>query len=478
MNRLEKIKEKIKRGIGFLLDITGVRVCGLRVSGKEIEYFEAFWRPKNYKVAHFLTDQNLKKNDIGFSLSRLLQKKGGVPPYYINLVIDGKSVFSRIITIPHVPKNKIKSSIMWEINQHLPFEASKVIVDYQVVGEAEENGSKVWRILFVASKIKAVEDSIKGVLDFGLRIKAVRYIPIALVNQYNASLRGTSIAYVTMKDKNVLISIIENGELLFINVSSPRGKQALMRHVIGVLKKFIEKRISILEKVVVTHGHDDIADEVMEQLNIFVTIEEKKVLTSPIEDDLFFNGHAPFIFSVLKHNITDINLLPKAEKVKNKNLQHKAFGGMTFSLIFIFLISFFLYFTLNIVKPSSDKLRSLQRVYQINKSMKLMDEKINLLSGMDRDGSRWSRVLAGLAKILRDNGLHGKLWLRRFSGVYKGEGFIDGISFSNRDVTTFLNVLEQFGYLNAVRLRYSKPIKINKKRCIKFRIEFGTKNGN
>ncbi len=475
---IEKIKINIKKAVGLFLDITGIRSCGIRINGKELEYFEAFWRKKSYKVTTFLTDKSMKKGDISFSLSRLLQKKGGIPPFFVNVVIDGKGVFTKIITIPHVPKNKIKSSIMWEINQHLPFDVSKVIVDYQVMGESEEDGSKVWRVLFVASKIKAVEDSIKGVIAFGLRVKNVRYIPISLVNQYDFNVGGLSIAHVTIKGKNVLINIIENGELLFVNVSSPSDKKALMRHVIGVLKKFIEKRVSILERVVVTHGHDDVADEIMEQLNIFVTIEEKKGLVFLIDDNLFFNGHAPFVFSVLRHNVTDINLLPAIEKENNKNLRRKAYGSIIFSFLIFFLTAFYLYFSINTIKPSSNKLRSLQRVYRINRSMEEMDKKIKLLGSINRVGSSWSPVLAGLAKIINEKELYGKLWLRRLSGVHKGEGFIDGIAFSNRDVTIFLNVLEQFRPLKAVRLSYSKPIKINKKRCIKFRIEFGTRHGN
>lgn len=488
---MQKIFQPVQRFFGFLVDALGLFRAGLRITDKTIEYFEAWWRPSGYRVKNFIEESGYDRGRLDFTISRMLQKKGGIMPHAVSVSLESKGVIARIISVPHVPRAKLAASLVWEIKKYMPFDPKSVVIDHQVLGTIIEEGRTMWRVLLVAAKLPEVQQLMDVIQSFDIRVKAVRYVPLAFVNAFKKNPNDTSIAYVSFDENHVAISILEKDRLMFTNTSFLKGKKGLYRHVIDVLKKFIEQRISFLERVVLTPGYEDLAEIIMEELNIMVTIQDQADLVFPIDKADYEAGRAPLVYSLLRQEPVDINLVPRTVKQENRRMEFSRLGMV--GVVVLFLIMLLFYFNMragindfamaaNRQNPGNtdrrqgskvdNLIRRLKWVEAFERDMTRMRKELNLLRSLQGKTSKWNRVLAGIAMIIEKRNLYGKLWLLRIKTTRKGRGYIEGVSFANQHITSFFSALENFTYLRLTEIEYTKPIRIRGRSCMHFKIRF------
>lgn len=473
-----KFMQLLRKAIGFLLDLSGLLRAGIRIGEDRIQYYEAWRGPTGFRIRRFIEERDFDLRNLEFALSRLFQKKGGILPWSVNTTLESKGVIAKIITIPRVPKQKIATSIIWEIRKYLPLEPDQVIVDHQIIGSSEVDGRPQWTVLFVAAKRAEVERSLEIFSRFGIRVKSVRYLPLSFVNSYRKNSMDTSIAYVTFAEKKVCISILEKDRLLLTNTSFLKGRKALNRHVLEVLKKFIEERVSFLERVVVSGGDGEFLESVMDKLNILAAPAEDDDLVLPVgRDFLEDDGRVSFLFGTLCNEPVDINLVPEETKKNNKKQRTLAMAVLGVTVFITALVALFFDMRSEVSGLDPGKMRNLQWIRGFRKQIRSIEAEITRLGKIRRRRSVWSRRLAGIAWIMRERKLSGKLWLRRISSDRKNRGFIEGVALGNGNVTDFLAGLERFPLIGNAVVAYIRPLVIRKRRCVRFRITFSLKGG-
>jgi len=468
----------LRKGIGFFLNLFGLLQAGIKIGEDRILYYEVWQLFSCFRIRCFIEERDFDIRNLEFALSRLFQKKGGSLPYSVSTTLESKGVIAKIITIPRVPREKIATSILWENRKYLSLKPDAVIVDYQIIGSSELDGRPHWTVLFVVAKRVEVEAVLEIFSRFGIQVKAVRYLPLSFVNSYRKNTMDTSIAYVAFVDKKVCISILEKNKLLLTNTSFLKGRKALNNHVLEVLKKFIEERVSFLERVIVSGGDEELLEEIMDRLNIMampLTVEDLD--SSSGKRYLKDEGRLPFLFGTLRTEPVDINLIPDNVKKRVKRRRSVSIITLVTSLFLTACVAFYFYMRSEVRGLDPAKMRNLAWIRGFKKQIEDIDREIEQRVRLRRQRSMWSRRLAGITWILRGKGLSGKLWLRRISSDQSGKAFIEGVALSNSSVTTFLDGLERFHLIKNVVMGYIRPVMIRKRHCVRFRITFSPARG-
>lgn len=472
-----KLMRLLRKIIGFFLDLTGIMRAGLRIEEDRIQYYEAWRGFSGFRIRKFIEERDYDPGKLEFTLSRLFQKKGGILPYSVSTTLEGMGVIAKIITIPKVPRQKIAGSILWEIRKYLPLEPGSVIVDHQILGVGEEEGRPSWNVLFVAAKRAEVERSLEVFGRFGIQVRAVRYLPLSFVNGYKKNPLETSIAFVSVTDTVVSISILEKDKLLLTNTSFLKGQKAQYRHVLEVLKKFIEDRVSFLERVVISGGDMDFVAEITDMLNILALPATPDDRVAPLEGEINSEDRINFYFGTLRDGPVSINLTPEELRSANRRRRLLASVVLGVSLVIVSLIGFYFSMRADIGSLDPGKIRNLDWVRRFDRQIKEIDTEIRQLREVRGNRSAWGRRLAGIAWIIRERGLTGKLWLRRITSDQRQRGLIEGVALSNTDVTAFLAGLEAFPLFVAVEVSHIRPLVLQKRDCVNFQIAFRVREG-
>ena len=474
----------LKKWTSFICENLGLFYAGIQIKDDVIVYFEAWRTLSGFRVTNFIEEKHLHTKGIDWTLAKIFEKKTGLIPASVNVIVQSKGVIARIIRIPKVPKKEIAASIYWEINKHIPFEQKTVEIDYQVLGHDEESGQQFWRILFVEVKKKSIESDIKSIRKTGLKVRSINYLPVSSLNAFKPEMSKQTIARVSMIDDTVCINILKANRLISINSRFQKTKKARNKYVIEFLKGFNEEADMPVNKVFLDCEFEDLSSEINKKIGINVV---KSVINFTVAKTLKIPDSCELIFSVFRKSPVSINLLSDSLKKENKKSRVLAVSYIIAAAIFAFMFIF--YFNL---KGRSDALKKaalqseigkkagrveslitrLREIEKIEKEIKKMDNSIKLLSSIKNRGSNWNKVMAGIAKIFRGRYLYGKLWLQRIKCYKTGKGYIEGVSFSSGYVTILLKSLEEFKLLSKIEIFYIKPIKINKIKCVKFRIRF------
>lgn len=102
--------------------------------------------------------------------------------------IPSARVEIRFLKIPKVPESQIANAVYWSYKKLVPFDDKEMIFDFELLGEAIENGSR--RIQTVAYSAPRVEvDSWKKLFsEIGFTLAGLSIVPFALRNLFRANI--------------------------------------------------------------------------------------------------------------------------------------------------------------------------------------------------------------------------------------------------------------------------------------------------
>lgn len=99
----------------------------------------------------------------------------------VNLSISGDDVVARYISLPKMTEAELKKAMDFELEDHIPFKASEVYVDYTLLGEDANTKNRIM-VFLVATKKETLDKRVKIVQDAGLKAKLVTMDALALKN--------------------------------------------------------------------------------------------------------------------------------------------------------------------------------------------------------------------------------------------------------------------------------------------------------
>ena len=135
--------------------------------------------------------------------------------------ISGQSVIVKKIRMPEMTEKELAESIMWEAEQHIPFEISEVNIDFQIMPPSTDTAiphDNQMDVLLIAARKSKMEDYISLLNEAGLNPVIVDSDVFALENGYelnNDDEESRIVALVDIGASAMNINILKDGVTLF-----------------------------------------------------------------------------------------------------------------------------------------------------------------------------------------------------------------------------------------------------------------------
>ncbi len=173
------LKKKSPPILGIDISATAIKLLELSRSGNK-------FRVESYAVEALPPNSVSEKtiNDIeqvGEAVSRAV-KKAGTKTKHAAIAVAGSSVITKVITMPAgLSDDDLENQIQVEADQYIPFPLEEVAMDFEVIGESEENPERV-DVLLAASRSENVDNVVAAIEIGGLTAKVVDIESFAIEN--------------------------------------------------------------------------------------------------------------------------------------------------------------------------------------------------------------------------------------------------------------------------------------------------------
>jgi len=112
---------------------------------------------------------------------RELWKNGGFSSGQVWLGVGNQRVVVREIALPFLPEKELKASLSLQVQEFIPMPVDEAVLDYDPIGEFEQDDRKMLRMLLVAAQRAMVDQVVQAVTSAGLEPMSLDLIPFALV---------------------------------------------------------------------------------------------------------------------------------------------------------------------------------------------------------------------------------------------------------------------------------------------------------
>lgn len=160
----------------------------------------------------------------------------------VRAVLKSEGMVIRVLTFPQMKKSELASVFSYEVEKYIPFKASEVILDFQVLSEnAPDGGVKTMEVLLVAVKQKEIYHLLGIFQRAGLEVEILDVGAFAFANLLEflfPQSKSESLAFLDMGVESSTFGIVRRGKPIFIRDLSfggddilklLRGKLALAR---------------------------------------------------------------------------------------------------------------------------------------------------------------------------------------------------------------------------------------------------------
>lgn len=189
---------------------------------------------------------------------RVLWQKGGFKGREVWLGVGNQRVVVREIALPYLPEKELRQSLGFQVQEFIPMPVDEAVLDYDPIGEFEQEERKMLRMLLVAAQRVMVDLLVSAVQQAKLEPVGLDLIPFALVRAV-----GTP---------DVAMDLEEAGEEAIIDVGSHVTN--IVVHARGATR-FVRILPSGGRDVTVTIARAaSIEDDVAEQLKRGIEVED------------------------------------------------------------------------------------------------------------------------------------------------------------------------------------------------------------
>jgi len=167
------------------------------------------------------------------------------------VAVAGQSTIVRPVRFPMMPLTELKEVIEYEAERYIPFAIDDVNLDFQVVGEIEEDGSPKQEVILVAAQ-KALIGSFQSALaEAGLDVPTVDVASFAVMRSVYGTEQfpeGKSIAFLHIQGWTTDVCIVVDGVPRFTR-SIPIGFSSLLEALINALGLDEESARSVIDQI-------------------------------------------------------------------------------------------------------------------------------------------------------------------------------------------------------------------------------------
>lgn len=150
--------------------------------------------------------------------TRKLFKENGIKSRNVVTSLSGDSVIVRYVKLPFMSAEELRGAIATEAEQYIPLNIDQVILDFQILGEVQEEGQKKLDVLLVAAKNDAVDQHLSVLKMAGLTPRIIDVDAFALQNAFDLSrIEGNeeTVALLNIGAGLTTLNVVDGGQSRF-----------------------------------------------------------------------------------------------------------------------------------------------------------------------------------------------------------------------------------------------------------------------
>ncbi len=202
--------------VGLDIGSSSVKIVQLKPSGTQWQLM-AMGMAEIPKESLELKNQDVQRAAVMDAIKRVF-KESGIKSKKVATSLSGDSVIIRYVKLPFMTAEELKGAISKEAEQYIPLNIDQVVLDFQILGEAQEDGQKKLDVLLVAAKVDVVDQHLLMLKSTGLTPMVIDVDAFALQNAYEINRLEPSeetVALVNMGASLTTINILEGNNTRF-----------------------------------------------------------------------------------------------------------------------------------------------------------------------------------------------------------------------------------------------------------------------
>jgi type IV pilus assembly protein PilM len=201
-------------------------LVGLDIGSRSVKVAEITETKNGRKLRRFgmadippgaIEDGAISDTETVVQVIRQLLKSANIKATNVALSIGGYSVIIKKINVQTMPEEQLQETIHFEAEQYIPFDISDVNLDFQLLGEVENNPSQM-SVFLVAAKKEMVNDYINLATLVGLTPCIVDVEAFALQNIFEANydIQGENVALIDIGASKTSLNILKDNSSVFM----------------------------------------------------------------------------------------------------------------------------------------------------------------------------------------------------------------------------------------------------------------------
>ncbi len=154
------------------------------------------------------------KNDMLADLIKKLFKEHNIKSKDVVTSLPGDDAIVRYVKLPFMSDEELKNVISYEAEQYIPLAIDQVVLDFDRLGEVDEDGQKKLEVLLVAAKEEIVDRHLELMNRAGLNPVIIDVDSFALSNAFGRNyglMEGETVSLIHIGARLTTINILEDG---------------------------------------------------------------------------------------------------------------------------------------------------------------------------------------------------------------------------------------------------------------------------
>ncbi|NNF99084.1 MAG: type IV pilus assembly protein PilM [Desulfobacteraceae bacterium] len=164
-----------------------------------------------------IEDGVIKEPEMVADTIRDLLKSHGIRERNVAVSIGGYSVIVKKINVQNATEDELQDTIQFEAEQYIPFDINDVNLDFQILGESEQNPNQM-SVLLVAAKKEMIQEYISLSQMAGLNPRIIDVDAFALQNIFetNYDIGDDNVALIDIGASKTSLNILKGENSVFM----------------------------------------------------------------------------------------------------------------------------------------------------------------------------------------------------------------------------------------------------------------------
>ena len=205
----------------------GNRLVGLDIGSKTIKAAEIIESKKGFALSKFgmvdiapglIEDGTIKNPEAVADTIQTLFKSYGIKNHRVAISVGGYSVIVKKISVQSASEEQLQDTIHFEAEQYIPFDIKDVNLDFQILGENENNPNQM-NVLLVAAKKEMINDYVNLAEMAGLEPRIIDVDAFALQNVFEINYETSidnAIALIDIGASKTSLNILKGDTSVFM----------------------------------------------------------------------------------------------------------------------------------------------------------------------------------------------------------------------------------------------------------------------